>query len=337
MKLLIVRTSALGDIVHCLPVLAALRRRYPEARLGWVVEETFAPLLAGHADLDEVVPVATRRWRRHPLAAATRHEIVALRRRLRAFDADAVLDLMGNHKAGVLARLSGCRRRIGARRRDRREPSSALWLTETVPVRALHAVDRALELLASLDARPATADFGPDRLLPDVAPDPAAPPIQVHPGAAWGNKRYAPASWGRVLRRLHDATGLAAGVLAGPGEETLAAAVAAASDGAARPHGPAGLPALVASLRSARLVLAGDTGPLHLAHALGVPVLCVMGPTDPARHGPYGAASRALALRLPCSSCYRRYEETKACLLGLSPETVADGALAILRPALAAG
>ena len=330
MNLLLVRTSALGDIVHCLPVATALRGRYPEARLGWVVEEAFAPLLEGHAGLDEIVPVATRRWRRAPLAAATRCELAALRRRLRSFGADIVLDLMGNHKAGVIARLSGCPRRLGARRQDRREPSSALWLTEQAPVHGLHAVDRALDLLVALDARPDTADFAPDRLLPEVPPDPAAPPIQVHPGAAWPNKRYPPDRWGRVLRRLGRATGLDCGVLAGPGEEGLARAVADASGGAARPYGSAGLRALVASLRAARLVLGGDTGPLHLAHALGVPVLCVMGPTDPCRHGPYAAGHRAIAQHLPCSYCYRRFEEAKACLLGLPAEAVAERALALL-------
>lgn len=330
MKVLLLRTSALGDIVHCLPVLTGLRRAFPDARLGWVVEEPFAPLLEGHAALDEIFPVATRRWRRRPLSASTRREIGVLRRRLRAFAADAVLDLMGNHKAGVLARLTGCRRRIGARRADRREPSSAVWINEPVPTEGAHAVDRALALLSALEARPSLVDFGPGSLLPGIAPDPHAPPLQVHPGAAWGNKRYPAAYWGRVLHRLAQASGLAAGVLAGPGEEELARAVADASGGAARPYGSAGLAPLVSTLRAARLVLGGDTGPIHLAHALDVPVLALLGPTDPRRHGPYAAPQRALALRLPCSYCYRRYDEPKACLLGLPADRVAERALALL-------
>lgn len=333
MNLLLLRTSALGDIAHCLPVLGALRQRFPDARLAWVVEESFAALLEGHRHLDEVVPVATRRWRRRPLAGETRREVLALRRRLRSFEADAVLDLMGNHKAGVLARLSGCRRRVGARRPDRREPSSAIWLNEGVPVSAAHAVDRALEILTALGIDEASPDFGSADLLPTVAADPEAPPILLHPGAAWANKRYAPEAWGRVLARLHRDTGLPSGVLAGPGEDDLARAVAGASEGAARPYGSPGLPALVATLRGARLVLGGDTGPLHLAHALGVPVLAVMGPTDPARHGPYGHPERALALQLPCSYCYRRFEETKACLLGLPAQAVAGRALRVLESA----
>jgi heptosyltransferase-1 len=114
------------------------------------------------------------------------------------------------------------------------------------------------------------------------------------------------------------------------GEERLAAAVAAASAGAAEPVVAGGLATLAAWLRGARLVIGGDTGPVHLAHALGVPVLALHGPTDPARHGPYGAPERALFRRLPCSFCYRRFEATKACLLELAPRLVAARARSLL-------
>ena len=93
---------------------------------------------------------------------------------------------------------------------------------------------------------------------------------------------------------------------------------------------PADLPTLAALLRRARLVMGGDSGPTHLAHALGTPVLMLMGPTDPARHGPYGAPERALCKRLPCSFCYRRFDETKACLLDIPADRVADRAQELL-------
>ncbi len=324
--ILLLRTSALGDVVHCLPVLSALRRRYPEARIGWVVEEVFARLLAGHAALDTVIPVSTRRWRGGVVRSSG--EVAGFLRTLRRFAPDVALDLMGNHKAGILAWLSGARRRIGARRGDRREPSSRAWINEPAPVAGTHAVDRALSLLAALDAVPPAADFAPDRLLPQVAPGPATPPILLHPGAGWGNKRYPPQRWRTVLRRLEQATRLEVGVLAAGSEDELAAAIAA--DGLARPVLAAGMEPLVSALRGARLVLGGDSGPLHLAHALGTRVLAVMGPTDPARHGPYGAPERALARPLPCSYCYRRFAEVKACLLEVSPEEIVERARAVL-------
>ncbi|HUP42532.1 MAG TPA: glycosyltransferase family 9 protein, partial [Thermoanaerobaculia bacterium] len=172
MNLLLIRTSALGDLVHTLPVLSALRRHLPEARIAWVVERVFAPLLEGHADLDQVLPVGLREWRERPFGAATRRELAAFRRALRAFRADVALDLMGNHKAGAIARLSGARRRIGLAGAERREPSSALWLTETAPARGEHAVERALAVVARLGVPAEEPDFGGDKLLAGV-PSPA--------------------------------------------------------------------------------------------------------------------------------------------------------------------
>lgn len=209
MNLLLVRTSALGDVVHALPVLSAARRHFPEARIAWVVEEVFAPLLEEHPDLDLVVPVRLRAWRKRPFESRTRREAAAFLRTLRAFRADVALDLMGNHKAGVLARLSGAGRRIGPARHQRREPSSVLWITEGAEARGEHAVDRGLAVLEGLGVSPGAADFGPERLVPDRRPDLEEGPaddgagfVLLHPGAGWGNKVYPPERWGRVARGL---------------------------------------------------------------------------------------------------------------------------------------
>jgi len=331
-SLLILRTSALGDVVHCLPVASALRRAFPAARIAWVVERQFLPLVASHPAVDEAIPVALRVWRRAPFSADTRREVFAFLRRLRALRPDVAVELMGNHKGGVLAWLSGAKRRVGAARPQRREPSSAIWLNETTAPRGEHAVDLALSLLAPLGVTPAPPDFAGSTLLPTEAAD--APGsrgdyVLLQPGAGWGNKRYPTAWWGEVARSLATA-GETVRVLAGPDEAALAQEVASAAGGAASPLDPGSLNALAAWLRGARLVLGGDTGPLHLAHALGVPVLALHGPTDPARHGPYGAPERTLFRRLPCSFCYKRFAEAKACLLELSPREVASRALALL-------
>jgi heptosyltransferase I len=345
-RVLLVRTSSLGDVVHALPVLTALRRHLPRARLGWVVEEPYAPLLAGHPDLDALIVVHLRRWGRRPLAAGTLSGIAAFLADLDRFAPQVVIDLMGNHKAAVIAALSLAPRRVGHARAGRREPSSALWLSERVPVAGTHAVDRALSLLDGLGLPREPADFGGEKLFraPRQAAAakggilPAAPSSSpfalLHPGAGWGNKAYPPAWWGEAARRLHAATGVRTRVAAAPGEEQLAAAVVAA---AAVPGDPAAelvsapdLPALAALLRGAALVLGGDTGPTHLAHALGTPVLMVMGPTDPERHGPYGAPERTVFRRLPCSFCHQRFGEAKACLLEISPSSLAERAAGLL-------
>jgi heptosyltransferase-1 len=360
-RILLVRTSSLGDVVHALPVLTALRRHLPHATLGWVVEEPYAPLLAGHPDLDELIVVRLRRWGARPLAAGTLSGIARFLEDLDRFAPQVVLDLMGNHKAAVIAALSLAPRRLGHASAGRREPSSALWLSERVPVAGTHAVDRALSLLDGLGLPREPADFGGEKLFrPDTEHGPEevdAPFVLLHPGAGWGNKAYPPAWWGEAVRRLHAATGVRTNVAAAPGEEALAQAVVTAalisgssggyggSGGTGGPGGSGGpaaeqvsapdLPTLAALLRRATLMLGGDTGPTHLAHALGTPVLMVMGPTDPERHGPYGAPERAIFRRLPCSFCHQRFGEAKACLLEIPPTDLAERAAKMLETSLA--
>ncbi len=292
-----------------------------------------APLLAGHPDLDVLIPVRLRSWRRRPFAPATLAEVARFLAALRRFQADVALDLMGNHKGGLLAALSLADHRIGLARPFRREPESAVWISLGVAPRGAHAVERALSLLAALDLSPEPADFGGEKLFAGAEPWPEHGFALIHPGAGWGNKVYPPARWGEVARRL-GAHGLAVKVAVAPGEERLAAAVEAASAGAAEPVAAPDLPTLARLLRGAGIVLAGDTGPLHLAHALGTPVLALLGPTDPARHGPYhpegGAGDDALAVVLPCSFCHKRFDDTRACLLAIEPAAVAERALALL-------
>jgi heptosyltransferase-1 len=333
-NVLLVRTSALGDIVHALPVLTALRRHLPGARLAWVVDEAFAPLLAGHPDLDQLLVAPLRRARRRGGRLAGARDVARFLARLRGFRADVALDLMGNHKGALIARLSGARRRIGLARELRREGSSALWINAPVAARVEHAVDRGLALAAALGVPPAAPDFGAGRLAAARGGEaPAGRYAFVHPGAAWGNKRYPPAAWGAVARGLAERSGLAVQVGAAPGEEGLADAVVAASGGAAARFDAPSLGALCAALAGARVVLAGDTGALHLARAFGRPLVGVYGPTDPARHGPWGATEWTVAKRLPCSYCHRRMDEAKACLLAVEPAEIVERALA----ALAAG
>jgi heptosyltransferase I len=329
LRVLIVRTSALGDVVHALPVLTALRRHLPEAKIGWVVEEGMAPVVGGHPDLDEMIVVSLRRWRK--VSRQGLGELGGFLSELRRFSADVALDLMGNHKAGVIARLSGARTRIGFARAHRREPSSALFINRPVVPRGLHAVDRMLSLLDPLGLPSEPADFGPEKLFrEEPALEIPGPFALLHPGAGWANKRYPPAWWGETAQLLQAETGLPTWVAAARGEEELAAEVAAAGAGAARVVPAPDLPTLAALIRRARLMLGGDTGPSHLARALGTPLVMVMGPTDPERHGPYGDPEAAVYKRLPCSFCYRRLPEIKACMLEVPPRRVVARAVAAL-------
>lgn len=341
-RLLLLRTSALGDVVHGIPVLTALHRHLPEAEIGWVVEAPFVPILEGLPGLSQIFPVRLRAWRRSLGKGETRRAMRTAIRNIRSFRAEIALDLMGNHKAGLLARLSGARRRIGLARPYRREPSSSMWINEPVKPWGSHAVERALAVLDALNLPREEPDFAPDRLMKaglDTIEEAAVPPlpdrgagplILLSPGAGWTNKEYPPEQWGKVARQLVEEADATVWIPSGPGEEELAERVVAASRGAATSLGVIPLPALAALLRQAQLVMAGDTGPLHLAHALGTPVLAVHGPTDPATHGPYGAIHSTVAQPLPCSYCYQRLPEAKGCLWAVPPRQVARRALELL-------
>ena len=335
-RILMIRTSALGDVVQAMPVLQALRRHRPAARIGWLIEESFAPLVQGHPDLDTVIVVRLRQWRRSPFSHRTLRQIGAFLAALDDFAPEVVLDLMGNHKAGILAALTLCDRRIGLVSNLRREPSSRIWLSETVDSRRRHSVDKMLSVLDALGIPPEPADFGGDRIpgaTAPNAPEPGipAPKVLIHPGAGWDNKRYPAARWGEVAWRLREASGTTIGVIVGLEERPLADAIVGASRGAAAAVEAPELLQLRRLLAQADLVLGGDTGPVHLAHALGRPVLCLMGPTDPACCGPYGAPERALWRQLPCSFCHKRYPQTMPCLEQIDPTVIVDRALRLLQ------
>jgi heptosyltransferase-1 len=228
-------------------------------------------------------------------------------------------------------------RRVGPAWADRRERSSAIWINRPMPAGEGHAVDRALALLDALELPREPADFGGDKLFPEVPEGAAAlldqrssPYYLIHPGAGWGNKRYPPERWAEVARRLKEITWIDTLAVAGPGEIELTERIEAEGQGAVRAIKAPTLPFLAALIRRSVLVLGGDTGPVHLARALGTPVLALMGPTDPATHGPYDLPRQAMALKLPCSYCHQRLEEPRACLLDIEPQDVAERAAAAL-------
>lgn len=294
-RILIVRTSAIGDVVHGLPVLNALREAMPEAFLAWAVEGRAADLLRGHRALDEIVPVR-RGWLKSP------GEVWRLRRRLRGLRFDVALDLQGLTKSALVAWLSGAPRRIGFDGRDGRELSR--WLNnERVLPTARHVVDRNLELLRALGVRPAQVRFD----LPESPPDRAAVEralaslgltgafAVINPGAGWPSKLWPPARFAGVARHLAARWALPALVVwAGDEERGWAEQIVAQAAGAARLAPPTSLAELAALARRAAIFVGSDTGPLHLAAAVGTPCVGLYGPMPAERNGPYGPAHVAV-------------------------------------------
>jgi heptosyltransferase-1 len=303
---LVVRLSAIGDVVHTLPVAAALKRR--GWRVTWIAEPAARPLLEGNPAVSQVVAAPpARAWR----LGAVRAAAAEIRRTRR----DVALDLQGLWKSAAWARLAGAGRTIGFGPRWRREPLSALLLTEQAPLdpEALHVIDKNLALLVTLGMsaqglrefpRP-RAEATSARIVAALQAEDVGDYVVLNPGGGWASKLWPAELFGRVAQGLRS-RGLGALVTWGPGEEKLADRVVAASEGAARRCFATTLLELVEVARRARAVVAADTGPLHLACAIGAPVVGIFGPTDPARNGPWSPQDLTVRRRPLCSPCHRR-------------------------------
>jgi len=301
----IVKLSSIGDVVHALPVAVALKRHRPGTRVTWVAEAREATLLRGHPDVDEVLIVDTRGWRRRGARVAALREMRCVTRQLRTPTFDVVLDLQGLMKSGLVTALTRAPRRIGFARGFRREWGNGLFTNERVvpPVAARHVVEQYLALLTPLGiANPdiefrlpgdAEAEARAETFLVSASIKPRDRLVLMNPGAGRPEKQW-PVEHYRVLaRRLADEAGARVVVLWGPGEEGDARMIAAsAAGGVAAP--PTSLRELTALSRRATLVIAGDTGPLHIAAAVGIPCLGFYGPTSGVRNGPYGSGHRVL-------------------------------------------
>ena len=346
-RLLVVRLGAMGDILHALPAVTALRRMHPSWVIGWVVEPRWRALLAapgapgsGVAARGPSMPVVdalhfapTRDWRGKPLSMSTLRGVGALRRELRSAGYDAVIDFQGAIRSAVVGRMAGHRRVIGeAAPRE----GIARWLfTDRVVTHGAHVIEQDFELAAQIAGD--ELEPGPPQLPIDPAAEAWCDDLLrssgerrvalINPGAGWGAKRWPVERYGAVARGLMS-RGMRVLVNAGPGEEPMADVIVKEASGAAIPLAMS-LDQLIALTRRVALCVAGDTGPLHLACALGRPVVGIYGPTDPSRNGPYGTRFRVL--RSPESRRdHTRRPEPEAGLLTISPEQVLKAAEELL-------
>ncbi len=299
---LVVRLGSLGDLVHTLPAVAALRRASPAAEIDWLVDDIHVPFL----DLVTVVSSIL------PLRGRTAGAWLAMRRQMRARRYDIALDFQGLLKSAVLARFSGAGRVIGFDRASLREPAAAMFYNERIAVgESRHVIEKNLRLARAAGATPGDSYEFPLR---DV-PSPALNAVRarglrdfalINPGAAWPNKRWRPDSFGQIAQHLYARYRLRSLVLWGPGETALADAVVAASAGTADAAPPTAIADLVALSRQARLLVSGDTGPLHIAAAVGTPVVALFGPTTSSRNGPWAPTDVSLSRYEHCACHYER-------------------------------
>jgi heptosyltransferase-1 len=288
-RILISRLSAIGDVIHAVPVMCALRDAMPDAHITWVVEGRNGALLQGHSALDELICVR-RGWLKSPSA------VLNLRRQLRARQFDIAIDVQGLTKSAVVSWLSGARKRIGFAGVDGREFSPLLNNVRVTP-KAKHVVERNLELLRPLGIERPSVRFD----LPETVGDMAMATgliasrgwktgfVVLNPGAGWKSKLWPRDRFAAVARHLGKRHGLPSLVVWAPGEERAwAEEIVAQSASHAHLAPSTTLTELAAICRRAALFIGSDTGPLHIAAAVGTPCIGLFGPMPAERNGPYG-------------------------------------------------
>ncbi len=316
-RVLIVRMGALGDIVHAMPIVAALRADRPDVTVDWLADARYAAVLALVDGIRQRVVV------RSAQAGATPEEVrfaglagvVPAIAHLRRQRYEAAVDLQGLLKSAVFARGSGARRVLGFESAQLREPAARWFYRETVPAPAGgHVVDKNLAALHAFGVPSAGRVFPWRRVASDVPDAVMREPrvvrssgfVLLNPGAAWENKRWPAARFGALAARIGERFNLASVVTWGPGERARADEVVAASDGHAVVSPPTALHDLLALSRQARLVVSGDTGPLHLAASVGAPIVALFGPTRPERNGPWSDADQSVSRAATCVCFHKR-------------------------------
>lgn len=315
-RILIIKPSSLGDVIHALPVLHGLRARFPSAVIDWLIATPFAPLVDSHPDLNETIPFDRRRYGRIGWSPSATWEFMRFTKRLRKRRYDLTVDLQGLFRSGYLSWASRAPVRIGFR-----SAREGAWLFYThrvdVPDPDAHAVDKnylvgrqlgfnetpiEFRLYLSQQVRDQVAS-----LLAENGLGSSRLPVVIAPGARWETKRWPPSRFAETIDRLVSIDGVSCAVVGGPDEVDLCRQIVSLCK--TRPvdlSGRTTLPQLAALIERAGVVLCHDSAAAHLAVALNRPVVCITGPTSPSRTGPYGRLDDVIRLDLDCSPCYLR-------------------------------
>ena len=320
-RVLIIKPSAIGDIVHALPVLPRLRKLWPSAKISWLVAPAGAALIERHPLLDEVIPFERGRYGGWYNPAAM-WELVQFLYQLRRRKFDVVIDLQGLFRSAWISLASGAPRRVGFSNAREFAP----WFyTDLVDCswKHDHAVERYLKIAGALGCPDGPVEFcfavdEEDRRFIAELVSPGMKYAVLMPGTNWATKRWPIERFAQLAGILKERLGLESIVAGGAGDGELARQIPAKLNLV----GKTNLRQIVALLERASLVVANDTGPMHVAAALGVPLVAPYGPTDPARTGPYGRQDSVIRLNLPCSPCYSRTCSHRSCLEWLEIEPV---------------
>ena len=322
-KILILKFSALGDVAHTLPVAATLRKSLPDSHISWMVEERFQDIVQDNPDIDEVIPLRTKVWRKNWNAKSFK-EIFETIKILRQHKFDLVFDLHGLLKSGIIARLSGAPTRVGFHRRNCKEKLSTLFTNRRAPYMAggLHVVDINLTLLQT-----ALCKVEETKLFPLQVPEEAdkkigsyfdqhseltaRPIVAINPGAGFESKQWELNRFAELADRISKELKCSIMLTWGPGEESKVQQISSHMQQKSWIAPPTSILESIALYKRMALLVSCDSGPLHLGAAVGTPTVSIFGPTDPVRNGAYGVNHATVYKMLSCSFCWK-----KTCPLG---------------------
>jgi heptosyltransferase-1 len=327
MQILVVKLSSVGDLFHALPTVRALKRGL-EAEVDWAVQSDYADVVSAFTDVREVIGIPRRNW-----AGRTSEALAALRARRY----DWILDLQGLLKSAAVAALARGGRRIGPS--YHREGARFLYSAVAGPRnKNRHAVDECLDMARFLGVEVGTPEF-PVRFPAANRAEPH-PRVAVLPSSRWPTKNWPAERFVRTIRLLREKRAVSVFLLGSSADVDLCGRIAGdLGAGVADLAGQLALPRTGGLLGEMDLLIANDSGPVHMAAAVGTPTLVVFGPTEPLRTGPYGVGHRVLSAELPCRPCYSRVcrRGDLACLSLVTPEQVAQAADEMLAVAAATG
>jgi 3-deoxy-D-manno-octulosonic-acid transferase/heptosyltransferase-1 len=331
-NILIVKLSAIGDVVHTLPSLAALRKRFPDAHITWVVEEAASDLVMDHPHLNRVIISRRKGWigdLKGGRVSGALKEIKTLLSELRARPYDLVIDFHGLFKSAVIVLLSGGRRKLGY---DSLQELSGLFYNEKIPEdMGKHAVDRYLDFARHLGAQEDMPEFilpiqeeNESRvraLLAAKGIGPNDPFVAVSPHALWETKLWSDQKFAQLSERIIRELNMPV-VFTGSEEKSIEGIQSFMTLPSVDLSGRTTLRDLACLFREASVLVTTDSGPMHLAAAMETPVVALFGPTDPVRTGPYGKDHTVIRMELTCSPCFLKTCETRQCMQGITVEDV---------------
>jgi len=323
-KILIVKPSSLGDVVHSLPFLNAMKTCFPGAEIHWVIAKGLEGLLDGNPMIERLWIIHKDSWKKINNAKDTVTEIKNLFKDLKKEQFDLVIDLQGLLRSGVITKASGAPVRIGFK--EAREGSRFFYTHKVAGGKYVHAVDRYLKIARFLgcDVSDIYFPFAPAMSLSSLSTQNSKfnirePYAVIIPGARWKTKRWPPEKFGELASRLP----VQSVIVGSKSDKDVADEIVSLSNGkAVSLAGKTSLKELTAVMRKAKFVVSNDSGPMHIAAALGIPVYAIFGPTDPRRTGPYGEGHTIIRAEMPCAPCLKKKCDDMRCMNGLSAERV---------------